>query len=175
MGWIAPELVVPDEPFVGDEREILDGHLDRQRGLLLNTCAGFTGEQLARRSVPPSSLSLLGLLRHLTDVERNWFRRRFAGQDVPLIYARADDAEAAFDELDARTAEAGYRSLVEEQKAARAAVASLPLSHIFVSPKWGPMSLRWAYGHMVREYAGHNGHADLLREHLIHGEGERDS
>lgn len=175
MGWIAPELVVPDEPFVGDEREILDGHLDRQRGLLLNTCAGLTAEQLVRRSAPPSSLSLLGLLRHLTDVERNWFRRRFAGQDVPPIYARADNVDAAFDELDARTAEADYRALVEEQQAARAAIAPLPLSHIFVSPKWGPMSLRWAYSHMIREYAGHSGHADLLREQLIDGEREPDS
>jgi hypothetical protein len=175
MGWIAPELVVPDEPFVGDERLILDGHLDRQRGLLLNTCAGFTGEQLARRSVPPSSLSLLGLLRHLADVERNWFRRRFAGANEPPIYARTDNVDAAFDELDGRTAEADYRALVEEQQSARAAVASLPLSHVFVSPKWGPMSLRWVYSHMIREYAGHNGHADLLRECLIDGEREPDS
>lgn len=66
-----------------------------------------------------------------------------------------------------RTAEDDYRSLVKEQQDVRIVIARLPLSHIFVSPNWGPMSLRWAYSHMIREYAGHNGHADLLRETIL--------
>jgi Protein of unknown function (DUF664) len=68
--WRAPAVVLPDEPFVADERVMLDGFLDRYRTALLDRCAGLTGEQLALQAVPPSRLSLLGLIRHVTDVER---------------------------------------------------------------------------------------------------------
>jgi len=166
MVWTAPEVVRLDEPFTGDERAMLAGFLDWNRGTLLHKCTGLTALQLAAPAVPPSTLSLLGLVRHLTDVERTWFRRRFAGQDVPSAYWREDRPDAAFEEADQERAEQDVAALVEEWDAARQAVAGLPLEHVFVSPRWGEMSLRWAYCHMAGEYSRHNGHADLLRQRL---------
>jgi uncharacterized damage-inducible protein DinB len=162
MVWIAPDVVRMDEPLTGAERAMRDGFLDYNRATLLQKCAGLTAEQLAARAVPPSALSLLGLVRHLTDVERNWFRRRFAGQELALPYG----GDAAFDGAAPERAAAELAALVAEQQAARAAVAGLPLEHAWVSPRWGPMSLRWLLQHMSEEYARHCGHADLLRERL---------
>ncbi|HEX5506023.1 MAG TPA: DinB family protein [Thermomicrobiales bacterium] len=162
--WTAPEIARVDEPFVGDERALLEGFLAWHRATLLHVCAGLTGEQLVMRAVPPSNLSLLGLVRHLADVERTWFRRRFAGEDVPSLYARPDRPDAAFDEVDPARAEADVAALVAEWEHCRQAVAGLSLDATYSSPRWGAMSLRWAYLHLIREYALHNGHAELLRE-----------
>lgn len=155
-----------DEPFVADERAMLEGFLDFGRRTLLVKCAGLTGEQLASRALPPSSLSLLGLVRHVTDVERTWLRRRFGREDVGALYARPDRPDAAFDDADADAAEHDIARLVAEWEAARRAVQELPLEHVFVSERWGPMQLRWAYCHLTSEYNRHNGHADLLRERI---------
>jgi hypothetical protein len=164
MTWISPAVERVDEPFVADERTMLDGFLDYNRSTFLVKCAGLTAEQLAMRSAPPSTLSLLGLVRHLTDVEITWFRRRFGGQEVASVYATADRLDAAFDDVDPARAEAEVARLVDEWQAAREAIAGLSLDHIFVSEKWGEMSLRWGYSHMIAEYSRHNGHADLLRQ-----------
>ncbi len=75
--WTAPEYPRTDEPFTGPDRPMLDGFLDWYRVSFLRRCSGLTGEQLTERSVPPSGLSLLGIARHLTDVERTYFRRRW--------------------------------------------------------------------------------------------------
>ncbi|HEX6499154.1 MAG TPA: DinB family protein [Micromonosporaceae bacterium] len=166
MTWTVPDIVRPDEPFVADERAMLQGFLDFARATLVRKCAGLTGEELARQAVPPSSLSLLGLVRHLTDVERTWFRRRFGGEDVASLYHRPDRPDAAFDDVDPARAEEHLARLVDEWAAADRAVATLPLDHVFVSQRWGPMSLRWAYSHLTSEYNRHNGHADLLRERV---------
>jgi uncharacterized protein DUF664 len=93
-------------------------------------------------------------------VERNFFRIRWGGQDLPRRYADP------FAEASADTAERDYAVLVDEQLAARAAIAEVPLDRIFVNPTFGEMTLRWAYLHMLREYAAHNGHAALLREQI---------
>jgi uncharacterized damage-inducible protein DinB len=164
MTWTAPDVTPANEPFVGDERAMLDGLLDYNRATLLSRCAGLNGDDLARRSIPPSTLSLLGLVRHLTDVERAWFRRRFAGMDLPSTYATDERPDAAFDDTDPDRAERDYRRLLDEQQLAREAVASLPLDHAYDHPTYGVMSLRWAYLHMIDEYAGHMAHAALLRE-----------
>lgn len=158
MTWTAPDVVRVDEPFVAGERAMLDGFLEWQRASLLLKCAGLTGEQLVRRASPPSGLSLLGLVRHLTEVERTWFRARFGGQEPP------DASGRAFDDLDPAAAPGELAALREEQRLAREAVAGLSLEHEFVSPRWGRMQLRWAYSHMIAEYARHCGHADLIRE-----------
>jgi uncharacterized damage-inducible protein DinB len=163
MSWIAPEIKRVDEPFVGDERAILEGLLEWHRATLLHQCAGLTGEQLARWAVPPSNLSLLGLVRHMAEVERQWFRRRFGGADLPELYPGAD---ADFEQADPAGAADDYATLLAEQEAARAAVADLALDAIFEHPKLGAMSLRWCYAHMLEEYARHNGHADFLRERI---------
>jgi len=115
---------------------MLAGFLDWQRSTMLHKCAGLTGVQLATPAVPPSMLSLLGLVRHLTDVERTWFRVRFGGEEVSSRYWREDRPTAAFDDLDPAQAEYDLAALVTEQHEARQAVAGLPLEHIFVSPRW---------------------------------------
>ena len=79
VSWTAPDVTRIDEPFTGSERGILDGFLDWHRSTLLWKCAGLTGEQLALAPVPPSNLSLLGIVRHMADMERAWFRIRFRG------------------------------------------------------------------------------------------------
>jgi Protein of unknown function (DUF664) len=164
MTWTAPVVTPVDEPFVGDERAMLEGLLDFNRATLLARCAGLTGEDLARRSLPPSTMSLLGLIRHLADVERNWWRRRFAGEEIRPLYATDENPDASFDDADGDRAAADYAALLTEQRAARAAVAHLPLEHIYPHARLGPMSLRWAHLHMISEYAGHVAHAALLRE-----------
>jgi hypothetical protein len=166
MEWTAPAVERPDEPFVADERAMLEGFLDFGRSTLLVKCAGLTGAQLAARPLEPSTLSLLGLVRHLTDVERTWFRRRFGAEAVESAYWRPDRPDAAFEEAAAGGAERDLAGLVAEWRAARRAVADLPLEHVFVSDRWGPMQLRWAYCHLTSEYDRHNGHADLLRERI---------
>jgi hypothetical protein len=103
-----------DEPFAGDERAMLEGYLDYGRSSLLLKCAGLTGQQLVLRACPPSTLSLLGLVRHITEVERHWLRRRFAGQVVGPVYARPDRSQAAFDEVDAACAERDAQPLVAD-------------------------------------------------------------
>ncbi len=138
--------------------------LDGQRDYLLQKCAGLTGEQLARRSVSPSNLSLLGLIRHLSQVERAWFRRRVRGTDLPMLYSRPDNDDADFTELDPERAEAQYATLLRERDLAREAVADIALDDTFVHTRRGEMSLRWVYHHMICEYAQHDGHADLIRE-----------
>ena len=141
---------------------MLEGFLDWGRASLLRKCEGLSGEQLAIRACPPSDLSLLGLIRHMTNVERNWFCRRFGGQELDTPYPAGADFAAA----DGATAEQDWNALIAEQQAARDAAASLGLDAIYVSDKWGTMTLRWLYSHMIAEYAGHNGHADLLRERI---------
>jgi hypothetical protein len=166
MTWTAPAVNRVDEPTVADERTMLRGFLDFGRQTLLLKCSGLTGAQLGTRSVPPSSLSLLGLGRHVTDVERNWLRRRFGGQEIPSVYTRPDRPGAAFEDVDPDAAEQDIARLVAEWEAADRAVADLPLDHVFPHPRFGDMSLRWVYHHMISEYDRHNGHADLLRERI---------
>lgn len=166
MVWTAPEITRVDEPFVGDERAMLNGFLDWHRATLLHLCSGLTGEQLAMRAVPPSALSLLGLVRHAAAAERTWIRRRFAREDLPPLYWRPDAPNAAFDEIAPTRAEADLAVLTSEWEACRQTVAGASLDDTFVSERWGQMSLRWVYLHLIREYALHNGHAELLRERI---------
>jgi hypothetical protein len=153
-----------DEPFTGDERAMLDGLLNYYRGAVLARCAGLAGSDLARRSLPPSTMSLLGIIRHLTDVERHWFRKRFAGEMLPSAYTTDADPDASFNDANGDNAENDYADLLKEQNAAREAVAELALEHVYSHPRYGDMSLRWVYLHMIGECAGHAAHAALLRE-----------
>jgi uncharacterized damage-inducible protein DinB len=162
-----------DPPGAGSEWATLDGFLEYQRDTLLWKCSDLTPEQLAARPLPTTVLSLLGLVRHLADVERSWFRRAFAGEDAPPIYYDRDtDPDGDIvppPDADPAEAFATYRREVE---AARAAVAGHDLGETFVSPRGATLSLRWVYVHMIEEYARHNGHADLLREAIDGTTGE---
>jgi uncharacterized damage-inducible protein DinB len=163
--WTAPEAHRIGEPFTGDERTMLEGWLDWHRQTLLTKAAGLTADQLKLASAEPSGLTLLGLIRHMAEVERSWFRRRSAGQDVPFIYCTPDDMDADFDVADA-DAEADYATFVAEIDLASKAVADVPLEHEFATERRPVISVRWVFLHMIEEYARHNGHADLLRERI---------
>jgi hypothetical protein len=167
MPWTAPEITRVDAPLAADERTMLLGWLDYHRATLLMKCAGLTGEQLATRSVPPSAMSLLGLVRHMTDVELSWFRRLLRGEDVPGHFAKSDDPDFDFTGASAETAEADYALLVAEIERARAAFEGVPLDFEFDEPPYRTgLTARWVLVHMIEEYARHNGHADLLRERV---------
>lgn len=132
--WSAPLVNRIDWPFVADERTMLAGFLDWQRATLLHKCSGLTGEQLAQRSVPPSQLSLLGLIRHLTNVERHWFRVSFAGESVELAYLHNGSGDHAFEGVDAHSADLDYQALVVEWDACRRAVADASLDDVYEHP-----------------------------------------
>ncbi|KOV85017.1 DinB family protein [Nocardia sp. NRRL S-836] len=166
MTWTAPAVDIPAEPLTGAERPMLDALLDRHRATFLAKCAELTGTELATASAPPSTLTLLGLIRHLADVERVWCRVRADGQDVRRRYAGPPEPGNPFDDLDPARAEAEYAALGAEMEQARRAVAGKDLDHVFVHERRGEMSLRWLLLHLVEEYAQHNGHADLLRERI---------
>jgi uncharacterized damage-inducible protein DinB len=168
MTWTVPEIERVDEPTVGDEEATLRGLLEWHRSTLLWKCTGLNADELTVRSVPPSTLSLSGLIRHLADAERAWFRRYFRGEQIPEVYARPDAPDAAFDEATSGEAEEDVHRLVAEWESSRLAVAGASLDDRFVHEQFGAMSLRWVYNHMIAEYARHIGHADLLRQ-LIDG------
>ncbi|MBN9112581.1 MAG: DUF664 domain-containing protein [Pseudonocardia sp.] len=159
-----PTLPITDGPITGDERPILLGMLARQRSCLLNVCAGLTAEQLAERPLPPSTLSLLGLVRHLAKVERVWLRQRIAGEDVAPLYGGPGD-DSDFDDADPAHAERDVATFVAELPLADAALASAPLDHE-IDFRGRAMSVRAVLAHMHTEYARHLGHADMLRERV---------
>ncbi|MEU1813943.1 DinB family protein [Streptomyces roseifaciens] len=163
MTWTAPAITRPAGSLAAGERPLLTGLLAWHRSTLLLKCAGLTGEQLAERTVPPSDLSLLGLIRHMAKVERIWFRERFAGQDVPRLHSTEENGNADFEEADPARAAAYYACLLEEQRLADEAVAGASLDDTF-TVDGEPCSLRFVHLHLIGEYARHNGHADLLRE-----------
>ncbi len=168
MTWSAPEVTRTDPPEVAGERESLDSWLDFHRSTLLMKCQGLTGEQLARRAVPPSSLSLLGLVRHMAEVERAWFRVRFAGEaGLGYLYCSDEYPDGDFDLGAPAGAKADFAAFTRECQLARAAAAGRSLDETFVHALRGTtMDLRWVYVHMIEEYARHNGHADFLREQI---------
>jgi hypothetical protein len=165
--WTAPPVDRRDPPDAGAERAQLDGFLDHHRQTLLQKCAGLTAEQLRRRAVEPSSLSLLGLVRHLTETERSWFRTRLDGQEVEDLYCTSENIDGDFDDVDTADPEADLAVFVAELEVVRRVVARHDLESTFVHPRTGrQLSVRWLYLHMLEEYARHNGHADLLRERI---------
>jgi len=164
--WTAPAAHRVKEPFTGDERAMLEGWLDLHRQTLVAKCAGLTAEQLKLRSVEPSSLSLLGLLRHMTEVERGWFRIQAAGEKLAYLYSSDENKDGDFDDVAGADAAADHAAFLAEIKAARAAVAAVSLEHEFPTERRPVISVRWVYLHMIEEYARHNGHADLLRERI---------
>jgi uncharacterized damage-inducible protein DinB len=165
MSWTAPAVTRVDEPTDGPERPMLQGWLDWQRQTLLVKCAGLDADQLTRAAAEPSNLTMLGLVRHMAEVERSWFRRRAGGQDIGFIYRTGDELDAAF-EVAGADPERDFAVYVEECRRADEAAADLPLEHTFANRHGVTTSLRWVYLHMIEEYARHNGHADLLRERI---------
>ncbi|MGH7911397.1 MAG: DinB family protein [Candidatus Dormibacteraceae bacterium] len=153
---------------LGDEKATLVEFLRYQRLTLQIKCEGLDAAQLALRSVEPSTMSLLGLVRHLAEVERTWFRRRFAGQDVPKLYQSDAEPDADFDgaRADPDVVAEAWASWTREVAFAEAFASDGDLAWVGQDGAGDPISLRELLVHMVEEYARHNGHADLLRERI---------
>src|SRR5664279_4539006 len=145
MTWTAPTVERVSRSLLPDERALLEGSLEDHRETFLSKCAGLTGEQLALRAVEPSTLSLLGMIRHLADAERWWFRTHVAGLELPDLFVTDAWPDADFDDLDPASAGEDYATYLSEVALCRAAVADLPLDHVFAFPRSGHESnLRWA-------------------------------
>lgn len=160
-----------EPPPVGDERTLLMAFLGWQRATVALKCGGLDPTDLARRAVPPSTMSLLGLVRHMADVERSWFRRMMSGEDAPSLYRSKTDPDGDFEGATADPAAveqawSAWRTEVEFADAFVASAADLNVTGARDDPWRGPMSLRWVLIHMIEEYARHLGHADLLRERI---------
>jgi uncharacterized damage-inducible protein DinB len=164
--WTAPEVERAEPDLVAGERTSLEQWLDYHRSTLLTKCSGLAAEQLKQRSVPPSRLSLLGLVRHMAEVERWWFRRHAAGEDIGFLYDSEGEG-SDFEQVEQADAEADLEAYRRECEAARAAASGRSLDDVVPSRGDHPdrmRDIRWIYLHMIEEYARHNGHADLLRE-----------
>ncbi|WP_214321439.1 DinB family protein [Nonomuraea sediminis] len=154
-------------PYAGDERTMLNNWLEWHRGTLIMKCEGLTEEQLRERSAPPSTLSLLGLLRHMAHVERAWFRHVLNDEDIPRLWGKDTRQDADFDDVDTASAEEAFAVWQEEVEIARKLSAALPMEAIGKRQRNGEdVTHRWVLVHMIEEYARHNGHADLIRERV---------
>ncbi|MFF7230433.1 uncharacterized protein DUF664 [Streptomyces sp. 2333.5] len=157
------ERIAP--PVRAGERETLRSFLDFHRATLAMKTDGLSDEDLRRRSSPPSTLSLLGLVRHMAEVERSWFRRVINGEDLPLVWSAEGDYQAAYDASTATRAEAFDAWQTEVAHARRIEQAAASLDVTGYQPRWDEhVSLRLVMLHLIHEYARHNGHADFLRE-----------
>ena len=154
-------------PLVLPERAALEAFITWHRQTLLWKVAGLTGEQLVRRAVPTSTMTLLGIVRHMAQVERHWWRRRVAGLDVPSLYV--DDDE--WTRVDPDHAAEDYQQLLDEWPEVDTVAARYALDDTFDrgGESW---SVRTLYLHLIEEWARHNGHADLIREAVDGATGE---
>ncbi|MEU8630591.1 DinB family protein [Amycolatopsis sp. NPDC048633] len=161
-----------DPTPVADERRALTESLDYYRRTFELKCEGLDPARLSERSVPPSTLTLHGLLRHLTGVERWWFRIQFAGEDLPNLYYSDDDPEQDFTALDGDVGEA-FSLWHAECGRSREIVAASSLEQTGTRISTGePFTLRWLMLRMIGEYARHIGQADLVRERIDGATGE---
>jgi len=158
----------PVPPLNADERTTLESWLDFHRATLAMKCEGLGDEQAAVTSVPPSGLTLTGLVQHMAEVERNWFRRVLAGEQAPPIYdpqAGQSGPDGGFELAKGATLRDALATWREEIARTREQCADRALADTgrFMEQD---VSLRWIYVHMIEEYARHSGHADLLRERI---------
>ncbi|WP_370154756.1 DinB family protein [Streptacidiphilus sp. EB129] len=155
---------ISPRPIAG-EREMLREALDFHRATLAMKCDGLSDEDLRRQSSPPSTLSLLGLVRHMAEVERAWFRRTVNGEDIALVWSDAGDFQVAYDASTSTRAEAFAAWEAEVDQARRIEREADSLDLTVYAARWETdITLRTVMLHMIHEYARHNGHADFLRE-----------
>ncbi|MGW5867618.1 DinB family protein [Streptomyces sp. NPDC055239] len=157
--------------LTSDERASIEGWLDYHRATLLSKCAGLDDEQLRRAPVASSSLSLMGLVRHLSENERYWFRVIASGENLSEIYCTEEEPERDFNPAEEDTWAEAEATWQAEIAAAREATARFGLDDLSVGKslhRGKHFNLRWIYTHMIEEYARHNGHADIVRE-LVDG------
>jgi uncharacterized damage-inducible protein DinB len=159
-----------EPPFLLPDRQMLEAWLEFHRTTLLLKCEGLDDDGRKHRPIPTSRLSLHGLVRHMAEVERNWFQRTLQRKTVeeapPIFYDPAiEDSELV--PLDDADWAADLAAWQLECDASREAAAAHELDDTGIR-RGEPCSLRWIYVHMIEEYARHNGHADLIRE-LVDG------
>ncbi len=168
--WLAPDKDPRDTGIeVVGERATLLEYLRAYRLTLRLKCADLDADQMALRSVLPSTMSLLGLVRHMADVERSWFRRVMAGEVAPRRFSSQDDREGAWSGAvgDPAVVAQAWAALDEEVAFAEHFIADTDdLSTIGHMSDGGTISLREVLVHMIEEYARHCGHADLIRERI---------
>jgi hypothetical protein len=162
----------PEPPFTGDERTMFPLWLDYQRSTLLWKCELLDGEALARRGVPPSPLSLLGIVRHMTVVEWSWFEDDFADTKTAPPISTEHDTDADWNDLDPSRAMADIERFQRQCEVSRGIVTGAASFDEVAANARDTISLRWIIVHMIEEYARHNGHADLLRERIDGAVGE---
>ncbi|MFD7438480.1 DinB family protein [Streptomyces sp. NPDC059861] len=152
-----------------DERAMLEGWLEYHRQTLAWKCEGLSDAQLRTAAVEPSELSLMGLVRHMAEVERGWFRKVLVGDDPGPIYYTEEDRDGEFHLTEADTWAEAYATWQAEIATARTNTAGFALDDLSKGRSRNtdkPFNLRWIYTHMIEEYARHNGHADLIRERV---------
>ena len=167
MTWTASQMTREDFPLDLPERQALEAFINWHRQTLLWKVAGLTGTQLVSHAIPTSNMTLLGIVRHMAEVERHWWRHRVAGEDVPNLYL--DDKE--WTRLDPDRAAEDYQQLVDEWPMVDMVAARFDLDDTFErgGESW---SIRTLYLHLIEEWARHNGHADLIREAIDGATGE---
>src|SRR5580692_5156283 len=126
----------PDPPSTGSEREMLRAFLDYHRATLAMKCDGLTDEELRQQSVPPSALSLLGLVRHMAEVERAWFRRIFEDNDAPMVWSSQVDFQAAYDASASTRDEAFTAWEAEVENSRRIEREAASLDRAGYQPRW---------------------------------------
>ncbi len=152
-------------PLRAGERETLRAFLDYHRATLAMKCDGLSDDDLRRPSMPPSTLTLLSLVRHMAEVERTWFRRVINAEDIPLRWSDDGDFQAAYDASASTRSEAFEAWQAEVEHSRRIEREAESLDVIGYQASWGEdVSLRLVMLHLIHEYARHNGHADFLRE-----------
>lgn len=153
-------------PMLGTEREVLDAWIDEYRLMLLLKIEGLSAEQLATCPLPPSTLSPLGIVRHLTEVEAYWLREVLHGQEIEIIHSTPEDPDADFHRGTAGTAARDVALYREEiARCAGSAATWTDLDGPVGGQRHGkPLNLRWILTHLIEEYARHLGHLDMLRE-----------
>jgi uncharacterized damage-inducible protein DinB len=164
---IINEVEIEWAKFNGSESDIVWSMLDQFRSVLLAKCRGLNEDQLKQRSAAPSSLSLLGLLRHMSGVEMYWFERYFQGLDARPLYASRERPNDDFDDLDSATAAEVVEHFLSTCAQSRAICAGRSLDEPAVREWKGiQTNLRFIVVHMIEEYARHCGHADIIRERI---------
>lgn len=152
------------EPESGSERELLLGWLQFHRDALSSKCVGMTDDQLVEQSAAPSTLSLLGLVRHMTEMERHYLGHALSGDGRGSAYCSAEDDEADIEGLDASMAPLSQQAWVDQMTESDILLIEYDDLDACGAAEW--FTVRWSLLKVIQEYARHNGHADIVRERI---------
>jgi uncharacterized damage-inducible protein DinB len=160
-----------EPPETGGERETLAGFLRWHRETTAWKCSGLSEADLRRAPLPTTTLTLLGLVRHLAEVEHGWVRQRVEGLDVPDLWCGDEHPDADFDDVATADVAEAFDRWRDACAHTDEVLAARELSTTF-DHRGRPLSTRWLLTHLIEEYARHNGHADLIREAIDGSTGE---